>query len=115
MILKNGIEIDETPKSINTKQAHKKCFDSFNAEKDTIELRNSGDVDGMKIQVNLIINQKSKKLYFGSTDQLDTISIVNKFFECNENEEKAFSIKIQNGTIKESECRGKRCFYFYIF
>ena len=74
---------------------------------DIIELRNTGN-DGVDITINLINNGTTSQLEgFGLYANLNWIAIDGNHNECSHDVEASRFLKIQNGEIVESVCRGK--------
>ena len=75
---------------------------------DIIELRNTGN-DGVDITINLINNGTTSQFEgFGLYANLNFIAIDGDYNQCRHNVEASSFLKIQNGKIVESQCRGKR-------
>ena len=88
-------------------QTHSTCFDLFDVEQDVFELKYGSGNSSMEISVNLINRGVSKKLHFGKNGNLDSTVIDENNLSCREDQEITNVIRIQNGTIIESECAGK--------
>lgn len=88
-------------------QTHLICFDRFDVEQDVFELKYGSGNNSMEISVNLINRGVSKKLHFGKNANLDSTVIDENNLSCREDQEITNVIRIQNGTIIESECVGK--------
>ena len=91
----------------DSNQTHLICFDRFNMEQDVFELKYGSGNNSMEISVNLINRGVSKKLHFGKNANLDSTIIDENNLSCREDQEITNVIRIQNGTIIESECVGK--------
>ena len=80
-----------------------KCFDSFDVENDILQLRATG-IDATSISVKFNNNGTITKFLFGPNGNKDWIVLDNNDSVCNEEEEKAKFLKIQNGQIIHSKC-----------
>ena len=96
---------DTTPRLNDFNDAHRTCFDSFLPSHDIIELRNGG-TNGVRISLYLINNGSSTQLFFGENANLETVVIDENNNECREKREMTSKIKIHDGRIIESECKG---------
>ena len=85
--------------------SHMTCFDSFDVTNDIIELRIGGAND-VRIRVNLINNGVTTKLRFGHEEETTYININANLVFCASYSEDTPAIRIQNGKIIQSACKG---------
>ena len=111
-ILKNDQVVDTTPRLNNFNGVHRTCFDSFLPSHDIIELRNGGK-DGVRISLELILNGTSTQLFFGQNADLTSVVIDGNNNKCGDHKEITPAIKINDGRIIKSECKGS--FTYIIF
>ena len=97
--------VDTTPRLNNFNKAHRTCFDSFFSSHDIIELRNGGK-DGVRISLKLINNGTSTQLFFGQNVDLTSVVIDGNNNQCSEQNEITPLIRIRDGKITESACKG---------
>ena len=105
-ILRNDEVIDTTPAYADFVNTHETCFESFDMKNDIFELRNGG-TDGVKISVILSHGGMTTQLMFGSNEDLTEILIDGNLMNCASSWEHTPSIKIQNGNIVRSACKGE--------
>ena len=103
--MKNDQVVDTTPALNDFTETHRTCFDLFNPSQDIIELRNGG-IDGVRISLKLIHNGISTQLFFGRNADLASVVIDENNNACGEQNEITSAIRINDGRIIESECRG---------
>ena len=106
LILRNDQVVDITPGLPNFKTSHKICFENFDQQNDILELRHSGGNDGVTISVNLIYQGVTSQLLFGLKADLTWIKIDGDGLKCKKDVEAAYTLRILNGKIIESECIG---------
>ena len=104
-ILKNNQVVDTTPRLNDFNEAHRTCFDLFLPSHDIIELRNGG-LNGVRVSVKLIHNEVTSQLFFGQNADLNSVVIDGNNNQCSEQREITSAIRIQDGRIIESECKG---------
>ena len=97
--------ISKTPYRNDFNDVHTTCFDSFLPNQDIIELR-SGGTDGVSISVKLNYDGMSTQLLFGKNADLTTVILNRNGNKCSQPYEITSAIKIHDGRITESECRG---------
>ena len=105
-ILRNDEVIDTTPAYADFVNTHETCFESFDMKNDIFELRNGG-TDRVKISVILNHGGMTTQLMFGSNEDLTQIWIDGNKMNCASSWETTPSIKIQNGNIVRSACKGE--------
>ena len=106
LILQNGQVVDITPGLSNFENNHLICFEDFDLQSDIFELRHSGGNNGVTISVNLIYQGVTSQLLFGIQADLTWIKIDGDGLQCKTDVEAAFTLRIKNGKIIESECIG---------
>ena len=106
MILQNDQVVDLTPGLSNFANNHKFCFENFDLQNDIFELRHSGGNNGVTISVNLIYQGETSQLLFGLQADLTWIKIDGDGLKCKKDVEAAYTLRVQNGKIIESECIG---------
>ena len=97
--------VDTTPRLNNFNEAHQTCFDLFFPRHDIIELRNGG-TDGVRISLKLVYNGTSTRLFFGQNADLTEVVIDGDNNKCSEKNEVTSAIRIHDGKIIESACKG---------
>ena len=97
--------VDTTPRLNNFKEAHRTCFDLFFPSHDIIQLRNGGN-DGVRISLKLVFNGTSTQLFFGQNADLTKVVIDGDNNKCTKKNEVTSAIRIHDGKIIESECKG---------
>ena len=97
--------VDTTPRLNDFNEAHRTCFDLFLLSHDIIELLNGGK-DGVRISLKLIYDGISSQLFFGQNADLTSVVIDGNNNECSEHREITTAIRIHDGRIIESECKG---------
>ena len=97
--------VDTTPALNDFIETHRTCFDLFLPSHDIIELRNGGK-NGVRISLNQINNESSTQLFFGQNADLTSVVIDENNHDCSEQREITSAIKIHDGKIIKSECRG---------
>ena len=105
-ILRNDEVVDTTPAYGGFSNAHETCFESFDIKNDIFELRNGG-ADAVKISVILTRGGMTTQLMFGLNEDLTEIWINGNLMNCGGGYETTPSIKIQNGIIVRSACKGE--------
>ena len=105
-ILRNDEVVDATPAYADFVNAHETCFESFDIKNDIFELRNGG-ADAVKISVILTRGGMTTQLMFGLNEDLTEIWINGNLMNCGGGYETTPSIKIQNGIIVRSACKGE--------
>ena len=105
-ILRNDEVVDTTPAYTAFSNAHETCFESFDIKNDIFELRNGG-ADAVKISVILTRGGMTTQLMFGLNEDLTEIWINGNLMNCGGGYETTPSIKIQNGIIVRSACKGE--------
>ena len=100
LILKNDQVVNQTPINYYAIDGtHVTCFVSFDEENDTIEIRDGGGTES-RISINLIkegVKTKLSKDYIINRDRL----------ECGPNYEYAPAVKIKDGNVIQSSCKGQ--------
>ena len=104
-ILKNNQVVDTTPRLNDFNEAHRTCFDLFLPSHDIIELRNGG-LNGVRVSLKLIHNEVTSQLFFGQNADLNSVVIDGNNNQCSEQREITSAIRIHDGRIIESECKG---------
>ena len=99
LILKNDQVVDAIFIDNIYVDTHKTCFDSFDEENDTIEIRDGGGYGGGTISINLIKEGVKTKL-------LSRVIINRDRLECGSNYEYAPAVKIKDGNVIQSCCKG---------
>ena len=99
--------VDTVSEYADSTHTHLTCFDQFDMAHDVFELRHGGGKNSMEISVNLINQGELTKLYFGENANLTSIAVAGSNLACQVNKEATDVIRIQNGTVIESECVGK--------
>ena len=97
--------VDTTPRLNDFNEAHRTCFDLFLPSHDIIELRNGGK-NGVRVSLKLINNGKDTQLFFGQNADLTSVVIDGNNNQCSEQREITSAIRIHDGRIIESECKG---------
>ena len=97
--------VDTTPRLNDFNDAHRTCFDAFLPSHDIIELRNGG-LDGVRISLHLIKSGIRTQFFFGQNADLTSVVIDGNKNACGEKNEITSVIKIHDGRIIESECKG---------
>ena len=97
--------VDTTPGFNDFNEAHRTCFDSFLPSHDIIELRNGGK-NGVRVSLKLINNGKDTQLFFGQNADLTSVVIDGNNNQCSDQREITSAIRIHDGRILESECKG---------
>ena len=97
--------VETTPRLNDFNDAHRSCFDKFLPSHDLIELRNGG-INGVRISLKLINNGTSTQLFFGQNADLTSVVIDGNNNQCSEQNEITPSIRIRDGRITESACKG---------
>ena len=108
--MKNDQVIDTTPSLNNFNEAHQTCFDLFLPNHDIIELLNGGK-DGVRISLKLINNGISSQFFFGQNADLTSVVIDGNNNACSEHNEITSAIRIHDGRIIESECKGSFTYF----
>ena len=98
LILKNGQVVDTVPTRDNNVETHETCFDSFDEENDTIEIRGEKG----RISINLIKKGVKTKLLANG----HTIIMNRDRLECGPVVEYAPAVKIKDGKVIQSGCIG---------
>ena len=113
--MRNDQVVDITPGLPNFKTSHKICFENFDQQNDILELRHSGGNDGVTISVNLIYQGVTSQLLFGLKADLTWIKIDGDGLKCKKDVEAAYTLRILNGKIIESECIGLSIISIFLF
>ena len=103
LILKNDQVVNETPINyFDDDDTHVTCFNSFDEENDTIEIRDGGRTES-RISINLLKEGVRTKLLAEG----HTIVINRDRLECGPNYEYAPAVKIKDGNVIQSSCKGQ--------
>ena len=97
--------VDTTPRLNDFNATHRTCFDLYLPSLDIIELRNGG-INGVRVSVKLINKGISSQLFFGQNADLTWVIIDGNGNQCSEQKEITSAIKILDGRIIKSQCKG---------
>ena len=86
----------------------------FDLSRDIYELRNGGK-NGVRISLQLIKNGISTQLFFGKNADLTSVVIDGNNNKCREDNEVTTGIRIHDGKIIESKCKGWFIYYHMTF